>query len=465
IEVQGIERIPEDERTTDHSWNKSANLTIGSVTIGILSKSIFGLSFSQVQAVIIETVFGALSAACASLVAILGPKTGLRTMVIARFSSGPTGGTIFSLLNVFTQLSWGLANIVLGGQILTYVNPGSIPAAAGVAIISVCSFIPCLVGYHLVNACERYFWIPLLFVASCYWGLGARAGFHFDDVPYYSESTRSLTSAVLGFGGIVFGNTVGWASVSADYNCRLPADFSVSKGLLLAFFGFFLPSLFTQILGSALACITQSSYVDEYDGNIGLFLSQVLSPWGGFGKVLLVLSALSLMQVASCVNILGTYSAGLSIQALGRPFARIPRVAWTAIGWIVYTVGGIAGRDHFSEILSNLLAVMGYWTTILVVLILEEHFIFRRKNERLGGYPLDGWDSPHSLPPGLAGILAGVFGAAGTILGMSQEWYIGPIARAIDPHFGADVGFEFAALFCGLTYLPLRWLEIRVFGR
>ncbi len=97
-----------------------------------------------------------------------------------------------------------------------------------------------------------------------------------------------------------------------------------------------------------------------------------------------------------CLNIVGTYSAGLSIQALGRPFARIPRVVWTTVGWIVYTVGGIAGRDHFSEILSNLLAVMGYWCTILVVLIIEEHFIFRRKNGRLGGYPLDGWDSPHS---------------------------------------------------------------------
>jgi purine-cytosine permease-like protein len=47
--------------------------------------------------------FGALGATATAFIATLGPKTGLRTMVITRFSSGYVGGTIYSILNILTQ--------------------------------------------------------------------------------------------------------------------------------------------------------------------------------------------------------------------------------------------------------------------------------------------------------------------------------------------------------------------------
>lgn len=93
-------------------------------------------------------------------------------------------------------------------------------------------------------------------------------------------------------------------------------------------------------------------------------------------------------------NILNTYSVGLSIQALGRPFAKIPRICWTVIGWIIYTVAGAVGREHFAEILSNFLAILGYWSSFFIVGVLEEHYIFRRRTGALGGYNLDDWDTP-----------------------------------------------------------------------
>ena len=47
---------------------------------------------------------------------------------------------------------------------------------------------------------------------------------------------------------------------------------------------------------------------------------------------------------------------------------------------------------------------------------------------------------------------------------MGQVWYIGPVAAKLSP-FGGDMGFEFAAVFAGAVYPPLRWLEIRKWGR
>lgn len=46
------------------------------------------------------------------------------------------------------------------------------------------------------------------------------------------------------------------------------------------------------------------------------------------------------------------------------------------------------------------------------------------------------------LPLGAAGILAGCFGVAGAVVGMSEVWYTGPLAKKAGAEFGADLGFE-----------------------
>lgn len=52
--------------------------------------------------------FGAVGTALTSFIATLGPKTGLRTMIITRFSSGYVGGIIYSILNILTQYGYCL---------------------------------------------------------------------------------------------------------------------------------------------------------------------------------------------------------------------------------------------------------------------------------------------------------------------------------------------------------------------
>ena len=101
----------------------------------------------------------------------------------------------------------------------------------------------------------------------------------------------------------------------------------------------------------------------------------------------------------SANNIPGTYSAALSIQALGRPFAMVPRFLWVFLVSVVYTVAGIVGREHFSILLTNFLSILSYWTAFFIVIVAEEHFLFRRKGGRLGGYNLADWDNPSKYVP------------------------------------------------------------------
>lgn len=125
-------------------------------------------------------------------------------------------------------------------------------------------------------------------------------------------------------------------------------------------------------------------------------------------------------------------------------------------------VAGIVGRDSFSAILSNLLGILGYWTAFYIIIVAEEHFIFRRPNGRLGGYNLEDYDTGSKLPIGIACLTAMLFGSAGAVVGMSQVYYQGPIARLTG---GADLGFEFSAIFAGIVYPTVRWWEVKTFGR
>ena len=57
-------------------------------------------------------------------------------------------------------------------------------------------------------------------------------------------------------------------------------------------------------------------------------------------------------------------------------------------------------------------------------------------------------------------------GIAGMIVGMSQAWYVGPIAvKAGEAPSGGDVGFELAFLFSFVSYAVLRPIELKYFNR
>ena len=62
--------------------------------------------------------------------------------------------------------------------------------------------------------------------------------------------------------------------------------------------------------------------------------------------------------------------------------------------------------------------------------------------------------------------MAFCFGVLGAVMGMAQVWFKGPIGRKIGlPAFGGDIGFELAFCFTALSFLGLRFFELRYFKR
>jgi purine-cytosine permease-like protein len=84
----------------------------------------------------------------------------------------------------------------------------------------------------------------------------------------------------------------------------------------------------------------------------------------------------------------------------------------------------------------------------------------------MDGYVPEHYDQPSKLPPSLAAIAAFCFGVAGMVTGMSQVWFVGPIAlHAGEAPFGGDVGFELGFAFSFTSYTVLRYFERKHFGR
>ena len=89
--------------------------------------------------------------------------------------------------------------------------------------------------------------------------------------------------------------------MAADYNCRLPANISTTRVFVLTFFGLWIPICFVEILGAALMTISDPAYAEVIaSGDTGSLLAQVLSPWKGGGKFILVLLSFSVVYVPVC---------------------------------------------------------------------------------------------------------------------------------------------------------------------
>ena len=318
-------------------------------------------------------------------------------------------------------------------------------------------------GYKVVHAYEFWSWLPATIVFLITLGVFAHTG-DFQNIPW--EMGKSEMGGVLSFGATVFGFATGWTSYAADYTVYQPSTQSKRKVFLWTWLGLIIPLLFTEMLGVAIMSATdinggnniyQEGYKNAQTG--GLLGAVLITHLHGFGKFCLVVLALTIIA-NNCPNI---YSVSLTAQVLARWTQRVPRFIWTAVGTAVYIAISIPGYSHFEAVLENFLNFIGYWLAIYQSIALTDHFVFKRG---FSGYIPENYDHPEKLPPGIAAIVAFCFGVMGMVLGMSQVWFVGPIAlTAGESPYGGDVGFELGAAFAATTYLILRPIEIKFFGR
>ncbi|KAJ9209495.1 hypothetical protein DTO166G4_8894 [Paecilomyces variotii] len=465
IEQRGIERVPENERTDTSYVNigsmwLAANMVVSSFAIGVLGKSLFYLGF--VDACLVILFFNLLGIMTVCFFSSFGPAFGLRQMVLSRFWYGWWGVKLIAIFNILACIGWSSVNTIVGAQLIHTVN-NDVPGFAGIIIIAVCTFVITLFGYKVVHAYEYWSWIPTFIIFLIVLGVFAHSG-AFVNIPW--EVGTSELGGVLSFGSTVYGFATGWTSYAADYTVYQPSNRSRTKVFFATWIGLIIPLLFTEMLGAALMTATSLNdgnniYQEGYtaSGTGGLLGAVLFPPLGRFGKFCVIILALSIIA-NNCPNI---YSVALTLQVMGRWTQRVPRFIWTLLGTCVYIAIAIPGYSQFEAVLENFMNFIGYWLAIYEGIALTDHFVFKRG---FSGYRPEIYDQPDKLPPGIAAVLAFGCGVVGMVMGMSQQWFVGPIAQhAGAPPYGGDVGFELGFAFAAVGYFFLRHIELRIFKR
>jgi len=470
LETRGIKRVEPEER---HDFSKqgffqifvlwfSINLAGNNITLGMLGPAIFELSFldSSICACL-GMLVGCLPVA---YTATLGPRSGNRTMIFARYTMGWWPSKLVVILNIIVLLGYSLIDCVVAGQILSAVSPhDSLSVVVGIVIVAVMTWGVTTFGYSIFHYYERWSWLPQLIIWCILAGV---AGPKFDTTTPSVATGRSLIGNRLSFFSLCLSAAITYAGVGGDYFVYYPEStpkwkifFNTTAGLALSF-------TFAFVLGAGLATgiVADQSWATAYGVSQGALIVEAYKPLGSFGSFCGVIMALGL--IANLIP--PTYSSGVDFQTLGRGFLRVPRVVWNTVGVIIYTVCALAGREHLAEIFTNFLALMGYFVCIFIAISLEEHFLFRRTGARKldgdSGFIWAHWNRKEKLPLGIAALIAFLVGWAGAILSMAQVWYIGPIAGLVGD-YGADMGNYMGFTWAAVVFPPLRYLELKRFGR
>ncbi|KAI1080819.1 permease for cytosine/purines, uracil, thiamine, allantoin-domain-containing protein [Whalleya microplaca] len=461
LEARGIERVPESlrhPRVTSGSYVQmfliwfSINCTANNMTVGILGPVAYGLGLTDA---IVCCLFGTiLGAICTGYISSFGPKSGLRTLVIARYTMGYWPSKLCVLLNLVIEIGYGLIDCLVAGLILSAVNGAGLSVVVGIIITAIITWVVATFGIRWFHTFERYVWIPTVLILFILIG---SAGPKFDPKTPSSSTGAALHGARVSYLFLCASGPLGWSPAAADFYSYYPVK--TSRGMVVAMTAFGITSgkLLIEFLGIGLGSglTLNADWATAFGHSPGHLIAEGFAPLGTFGKFCATILALCV----AANNIPGVYAAALNWQMLGRYTALVPRPVWSTVTCIIFTVCAVAGREYLFSIFLNFLALIGYWTIIWVAMMFEDEFIFRRKT----GYDWSGWDDKNSLPVGYAALVAFIMGWVGAILCMYQTYFTGPIAAMAAG--GTDLGLPVGMAWAAIVYFPLRHLELKFVGR
>lgn len=427
-------------------------LTLSRVTFGMVGTKSFGMNIRDASLVIL--FFTLISTVPVAYMCSWGPQTGMRQLVLARFAFGKYFVSLLVLLNLATLTGFCVVDATIGGQALSAVMEGrTINATVGIVIISLLAMLVAFCGFRILHHYERWACVPAVIALVIATGCGGSGLTQQVDAP------AATAQQVLSFGGLVASYMLPWAALASDFSTYMHPKAPPSRIAFYTFTGLGLPTILLMTLGAAMggAVANVPSWEAGYNLNAASgVLAAMLHPAGGFGRFVTVVLAFSMLG-----NLAATmYAITLNFQMALPWFFRIPRVLYAVlITGIVIGVAIPAAKSFFVN-LENFLGLIGYWAAAFIGVMLTEHVLFRKGS--FSAYTKDdsAWDDTTKLPPGYAAISAGVLCFGLVIPGMSQTWYVGPIAERT-----GDIGFEVALVLSVVLYVPLRMVERSKYGR
>lgn len=494
VEQRGIERIQPWERSSN-KWEQFVNVGmfwlsaaggLSTMSTFVLSATVFELEFKQ--ACLCGMVSQLLGCAIAGYCSSMGPRSGCRQMVTARYLFGWWFVKFVSMIGCLGVVGWAVVNCVLGGQILSAVSDGKVPIWVGILIVALVSFFVSVFGIKHLLKVEKFIAGPVLLMFFLMYISSSNKFKYLTDFSNADVDRLTIKGNWLSFFALGYSVTGTWGTIASDYYILFPESTPSWEIGIFTFLAIAIPSTFVGVLGLIIntLALSESGFKAAYEAHgMGGLLHEGFSRWNGFGKFCTVVLLLSLIAN----NIINTYSAAFSLQLTGVWMAKIPRWFWAILVTVVYLVAALIGRDHLSTILGNFLPMIGYWISMYFIMLLEENVIFRKfllhlyakefppngeefeetktpvsLRSKKQNYNWEAWNNYTVLTHGFAAMISFLGGVGGAVVGMAQVYYIGPVAAHFG-EYGGDLGMWLALGISGTMYPFLRYAELKYFGR
>jgi nucleobase:cation symporter-1, NCS1 family len=443
FDAHGIEPVPASHRTSsplDQFWIwAGANIAPINWVLGALGIQ-FGLSLTETLVVVVAgnllgcTIFG--------IFCVMGHRTGVPQMVLARLAFGRRGAYLPTFMQVLMPMGWVATNtwIILdlavaaldrigfaGGDGLKYVIAG------GVMILQVAI---AAWGYHAIKYFERYT-MPVILLIMLAMTIMA---FGHVDVQWHAAKASSLSkvsaiSQLMTAIGVGWG--ISWLTYASDYTRFTKVELTDRQVFRATFLGMFVPTVWLAFLGAAIASAGGGSDPSQL----------IVTAFGAMAlPVLLVL-----LHGPIATNIVVIYSAGLSTLALD---VRQPR-------WVVSIVCGLVGSiilyfflrsGNFAETFDNLMVAMVVWIGPWAGVTLADFFVLRRGRIDVAALYASASRNGDVNWSGLIALALGV-AAAWSLQISSIEAIQGPVARALG---GIDLSWLAGLVVGAGSYLLLQ---------
>ncbi len=282
-----------------------------------------------------------------ALLARLGPRYGLPSMVVLRHPFGRYGAAAISLLLVFTNFAWIALNNVIASRALVSLVGG--PAWGWNLLVGGAAVVVALTGPRAMALFDRVA-VPLMLLV----GLAIT-------VALFGEAGReSLTRPGTGTLGllagldIVIGYQISWSLMFADYTRFQRSERRAGQA---AFFGLALSSAWLMIVGAGAGLAGGGNDPTEMILGLGLPIGSLL---------LLALSAIT-------TNFVNIYLSSLAVKNLwsGAP----ERTTVLVVGGVGVAFGALS-----PQLLERYAAFMGWIATFLlpIVAVTAVHYFRRR---------------------------------------------------------------------------------------
>ncbi|MDN6386061.1 MAG: cytosine permease [Corynebacterium sp.] len=447
-ETRGIEYITEDERGGHPGslfwvW-ATPNISFLTITLGAVLVAGLGLSLWQALAV---TVIANLGWILVGILAVSGPAAGTSGSVITRAMYGIRGNKIivglygWLLSAVYLSLTWSAASVNGVGLLNRFGVPSGV--AVDVAVVIVISGVTALVGIYGHGLITRLY--PYVANALAVVFLLATAFMipHFDLSYRPTEQLGGMElAAAMSIGVTILASAPLSFFNSPDMARYLPSDTPKWKTAAATGCGGASAGIIFTMVG---ALIATGAGFDMIGDPLGAFEAAMPS-W--FFPVF----TLGVIVAAIGLNGMTTYSASLSLQALGIPLKRIPSTLIITVIGTLLTVVSVAVYD-FTTSVSLLLQLIVIASGPLITVFATD--VVLRRNRYDGPTLLD--DSPHS--PfwfrdgwnwnGLASVSVGGVAA---LLCISTDVFVGPVSSLTGMDLSIPAGIAVSALVYTVLY-------------